>query len=128
MANTRVSCSVTELAVIKTSTLSESRLRARPSISDLRGFLFCHGNFLTTTLQSNLPSGGLPWWLRWYSVCLQCRRPGVQSLGQEDLLEKEMGTPVFLPGKFYGQRSLVAYSLWGCKELDTTEQRHFPFL
>ena len=26
-----------------------------------------------------------------------------------------------LPGKFHGQRSLVDYSPWGCKELDTTE-------
>ena len=25
-------------------------------------------------------------------------------------------TPVFLPGEFYGQRSLAGYSLWGCKE------------
>ena len=31
-------------------------------------------------------------------------------------------TPVFLPGKFHGQRSLTAYSLWGCKESDTAEQ------
>ena len=30
-------------------------------------------------------------------------------------------TPVFLPGEFHGQRSLVDYSPWGCKELDTTE-------
>ena len=30
-------------------------------------------------------------------------------------------TPVFLPGKFHGQRSLVGYSPWGCKESDTTE-------
>ena len=30
-------------------------------------------------------------------------------------------TPVFLPGESHGQRSLVGYSLWGCKELDTTE-------
>ena len=30
-------------------------------------------------------------------------------------------TPVFLPGEFHGQRSLVGYSPWGCKELDTTE-------
>ena len=29
-------------------------------------------------------------------------------------------TPVFLPGESYGQKSLVGYSLWGCKELDTT--------
>ena len=31
-------------------------------------------------------------------------------------------TPVFLPGKSHGQRSLAGYSPWGCKELDTTEQ------
>ena len=30
-------------------------------------------------------------------------------------------TPVFLPGEFHGQRSLVGYSPWGCKESDTTE-------
>ena len=30
-------------------------------------------------------------------------------------------TPVFLPGESHGQRSLVSYSLWGCKELDMTE-------
>ena len=29
-------------------------------------------------------------------------------------------TPVFLPGKSHGQRSLMGYSPWGCKELDTT--------
>ena len=31
-------------------------------------------------------------------------------------------TPVFLPGKSCGQRSLMDYSTWGRKELDTTEQ------
>ena len=30
-------------------------------------------------------------------------------------------TPVFLPGKSHGQRSLGDYSPWGYKELDTTE-------
>ena len=30
-------------------------------------------------------------------------------------------TPVFLPGESHGQRSLVGYSPWGCKELDRTE-------
>ena len=30
-------------------------------------------------------------------------------------------TPVFLPGKSHGQRSLVGYRLWGRKELDRTE-------
>ena len=47
----------------------------------------------------------------------------IQSLGQEDALEKGMAiTPVFLPGEFHGQRSLASYSPWGCKELDMTEQ------
>ena len=30
-------------------------------------------------------------------------------------------TPVFLPGEFHGQRSLVGYSPWGHKESDITE-------
>ena len=49
----------------------------------------------------------------------------VQSLGREDPLEKKwQSTPVLLPGKFHGWRSLVGYSPWGHKELDTTEQLH----
>ena len=32
---------------------------------------------------------------------------------------KWQSTPVFLPGKCHGQRSLAGYSPWGCKELDT---------
>ena len=36
-------------------------------------------------------------------------------------------TPVLLPGKSHGWRSLVGHSPWGLKELDTTEQLHFHF-
>ena len=46
----------------------------------------------------------------------------IQSLGQEDPLEKEwQPTPVFLPEESHGQRSLAGYSPWGRKELDMTE-------
>ena len=31
-------------------------------------------------------------------------------------------TPVFLPEKSHGQRNVVGYSPWSCKESDTTEQ------
>ena len=31
-------------------------------------------------------------------------------------------TPVFLPGEFHGQRSLVGYSPWGYKESNMTER------
>ena len=36
-------------------------------------------------------------------------------------------TPVLLPGKSHGQRSLVGCSPWGWKGSDTTEQLHFRF-
>ena len=46
----------------------------------------------------------------------------VRSLSREDSLEKEMQpTPVLLPGKSYGRRSLVGYNPWVRKESDTTE-------
>ena len=36
-------------------------------------------------------------------------------------------TPVLLPGKSHGRRSLVGCSPWGLKESDTTEWLHFHF-
>ena len=36
-------------------------------------------------------------------------------------------TPVLLPGKSHGQRSLVGCSPWGLEESDTTERLHFHF-
>ena len=54
----------------------------------------------------------------------------VQSLAREDPLGGEdplkwLPTPVFLPGKSHGQRSLAGYSPQGCKESDMIEQQHF---
>ena len=36
-------------------------------------------------------------------------------------------TPVFLPGKYHGRRSLVGHNPWGREESDTTERLHFHF-
>ena len=65
-----------------------------------------HGASLVAQLVKNLPAMEETW---------------VQSLGREDPLEKGIPAPVFLPGEFHGPRSLVGYSPWSCKELDTTE-------
>ena len=55
-------------------------------------------------------------------VMQETQKTRVQSLGWKDPLEKEMiSTPVFLPGKSHGQRSLAGYSAWGRKDSDTTE-------
>ena len=44
------------------------------------------------------------------------------NLGQEDPLEEDMATHSSIPAwRIHGQRSLVGYSPWGCKELGTTE-------
>ena len=51
---------------------------------------------------------GLPWWLRY---------------GKIPWRREWLPTPVFLPGEFHGQRSLVGYSPLGRKELGTLE--HF---
>ena len=47
----------------------------------------------------------------------------VRSLGQEDPWKRAwLHTPIFLLEEFHGQKSLVGFSPWGRKELDTTEQ------
>ena len=50
----------------------------------------------------------------------------VQSwVGKIPWRRKWQFTPVLLPGKSHGQRSLVDYSPWDRKESDTTERLHF---
>ena len=52
----------------------------------------------------------------------QCRRCRFSPwVGKIPWRRKWQPTPMFLPGEFHGQRSLVGYSPWGHKESDTTE-------
>ena len=59
-------------------------------------------------------------WLRGKEPTCQWRR--FRRLGFDSRVRKILWrrkwqpTPVFLPGKSHGQRSLVGYSPWGCKE------------
>ena len=50
--------------------------------------------------------------------------PAMRENGVEKIpwSRKWQPTQVFLPGKFHGQRNLVGYGAWGCKESDTTER------
>ena len=54
----------------------------------------------------------------------------VWSLGRDNHLEEKMATPVFLPGKSYGQRCLPSYSPWSLKDSDMTEwlTQHWSFI
>ena len=63
-----------------------------------------------------------PWRLRWSRTHLQCRRPKFDPwIGKIPWRRRWKSTPVFLPEKSHGQRSLAGYSPWGHKESDTTE-------
>ena len=69
---------------------------------------------------------GLPRWLRWERIHLQCRRPGFDPwVGKIPWRRAWQPTPVFLPGESPrrdSQGSLAGCSPWGHKESDTTEQ------
>ena len=43
-------------------------------------------------------------------------------VGKNPWRRKWLPTPVFLDGKYHGQRSLIRYSPWNCKEKDMIEQ------
>ena len=52
----------------------------------------------------------------------------IPGLGRFPWRRKWQPTPVLLPGKSHGQRSLAGCSPWGHKGSDTTEQLHFTGL
>ena len=54
--------------------------------------------------------------------CRRCKRHGCDPwVGKIAWGTAWQSTPVFLPGESHGQRSLVGYSPWGRKELDTAD-------
>ena len=56
-------------------------------------------------------------------ICLQHRRPRFNPWVEKiPCRRKRRLTPVFLPGKPHGKRSLAGYSPWGCKESNVTQQ------
>ena len=56
------------------------------------------------------------------------RETQVRSLGRKIVWRRKwQPTPVLLPGKFHGMKSLVGYNPWDCKESDTTERLQFSF-
>ena len=68
---------------------------------------------------------GIPRWLSGKeSACLarRCKRLGIDPWVRKiPWRRKWQPPPLFLHGKFHGQRNLAGYSPYGCKESDTTE-------
>ena len=60
---------------------------------------------------------------QWWRIHLLCRRCGFcPCIKKISWWRKWQPTPVFLPGKSHGQKSLEGYSPWDRKELDMTYQ------
>ena len=61
--------------------------------------------------------------VQWQRIRLQCRRRGFDPwVGKILWRRKWQLTPVFLPGKAHGQRSLAGSSTWGHEESDMTKR------
>ena len=66
---------------------------------------------------------GFPRWCSDKESTYHCRGCELDPwVGKIPWRRKWQPTPVFLPGKFHGQRSLVGYSPWGHKEPSMTER------
>ena len=52
----------------------------------------------------------------------------IPGSGRSPGVRKWQPTPVFLPGEFYGQRSLAGYSSWSHKESDMTERLTLTYI
>ena len=96
--------------------------------SGVNSKLFCP--YLTSKRMAVSTSLGFPGGSDGKASACKCGRPGFDPwVGQMPWRRKWQLTPVLLPGKFRGWKSLVGYSPWDCKESDMTEQLHrFKFL
>ena len=60
---------------------------------------------------------------QWLSIQPQYRRHRFNPWARKSSWRRKwQPTPVFLPGESHGQRKLVGYSPWGCKEQDKTQR------
>ena len=67
-------------------------------------------------------SAGLSWWLNGKESTYQCRRCGFNPWVGNSSLQEEMATHSSIhAAESHVKRSLVGYSLWGCKESDMNE-------
>ena len=89
-----------------------------PAIQETPVWFPGRDNLLETGLATHSSILGLPLWLSWWNICMQCRRPGFDPWVGKILWGRESQlTPVSCPGNFHG-----LYSPWGHKESDRTKQ------
>ena len=91
-------------------------------------WIFCFSIFFFNGLLWPFQLRGLPWWCRGSSICPQCERPGFNPWVRKILWRRNwQPTPVLLPWKSHGQRSLVGYKSMGLQGVgqDWVTSLHF---
>ena len=72
--------------------------------------------FKLVKTSTSVSLSGLPRWLSGKESACQCRRHRLDIWVRKVLWRRKwQPTPVFLPGEFYGQRSMAEYSPWHVK-------------
>jgi len=85
--------------------VSQGKLRNKGQYKTLKYIMGCPGGSAVKNSPTNAGDTGFDPWV-----------------GKMPWSRKRQSTPVFLPGKLHGQRSLEGYSPWGCKESDMMKQ------
>ena len=111
-------CAVSKLiAVLKLSLAAVSRGSSPAAVCGLTAeasLLAERGLWGTGPIAVLHSLAGLPWWHNWQRTHLPTQETQIPSLGRDDPWRRKwQPTPVFLPGKPHGQRSLAGYSPWG---------------
>ena len=75
---------------------------------------------------------GFPWLLSGKESSCHCKKPWFNPwVRKMSWGRKWQPAPIFLPGKFYGQRSLVGYGPWDCKRIGhnlvVKQQQYLPY-
>ena len=85
---------------------------------------------LDVGLRTFTPEGEFLWSNYYFTVCglpTWCIWKSILSLSHPSWRRQWHLTPVLLPGKSHGRRSLVGCSPWDSEESDKTERLHFHF-
>ena len=112
-------------------TCQQSIIQHYPHSVSLTGKLptkthFFNSNKTLVSDQRGVPDGSVVTIL----LTMEMQEMGVLSLSQKiSRIRKWQPTPVFLPGKSHGHRSLTSYTPWDLKESEMSEHRdHFIFV
>ena len=110
-----------------TASMSETTLNASLNLTVVLGRGYCcYPHFRDDTIMYREVKPGkqgfrFTCWLSGKESAHQCRRHRLDPWVRKIPWKKWQPTPVFLPGKSHGQRSLSGYSPWGHKGSDTAE-------